>query len=398
MKRLYAIALLTLSVPGCTSITVHRIDSSQSEELGVRYSLPKPFLLVTPQEDGSVTAKVLYLPDPDHTYAISAGTVAGTYSLRTSLSPEGFLEKVRFSADDAAVAAQLAESAGNAAASRIDQQQKAASDAAAARTARQKQSLDTLVGGVDEWRKANAELNTANATVENARSGVKAAEAALATAQVSGDVSAIAQAQANLVTAQNALRTAEAGLKNAEEAKALVSSLLRIGGATAGLPGASQATATKKANGPALFAIKDRRVEDGRYYPRLVAVKYPVTDPVTGSTQLSFDAIDNRPSKPAETAEPLGPPILRTATARKGEEIKIDLSKMGAKTIVNVECRVESTEVDGKELKVELKGEISTDQILTLTLPTNAEPGTYDCYIDVGTGERKTEKQLTVKE
>ena len=147
-----------------------------------------------------------------------------------------------------------------------------------------------------------------------------------------------------------------------------------------------------------MFAINDRRVEDGTYDPKLVAVKYPVTDPVvTGSTQLSFDAIDNRPSNPVESQE-AGKPVLFTTTAKKGEKIKINLSPMGATIIVNVEYRVESTEPGGDTLEFPQGSQISTDQILTLTLPQDAKPGTYKCYIDIGKGERQTEALLTVKE
>jgi hypothetical protein len=111
--------LLTTGLSGCatTEMTVKRVptppDKSTAEPNGIRYSLPKPFLLVTPapEGDGSMKVEVVYLPDECQTYAIDAKTKRGQYDLTVTVK-EGLLSKIIWTAKGAELAAQAAETGG----------------------------------------------------------------------------------------------------------------------------------------------------------------------------------------------------------------------------------------------------------------------------------------------
>jgi hypothetical protein len=121
MKKPLLIALagaIAACTCGCTTFDVKKVNPDTPAELapqGVKYSLPKPFLQMTPSGDGSVTCNVVYLPDPDNTYAVSAESYMAAHTLELTLdsSGSGILTKVNFNPDTSAVASQAATSAGN---------------------------------------------------------------------------------------------------------------------------------------------------------------------------------------------------------------------------------------------------------------------------------------------
>lgn len=105
---------------GCTVCDVKKVDPNAPAALappGVRYSLPKPFLQVTPAGDGSVSVNVVYLPDPNNTYAVNAQSYMAAHTLEVALDNSGVLTKVNFAPDTSAAASQAATSAGNVASS-----------------------------------------------------------------------------------------------------------------------------------------------------------------------------------------------------------------------------------------------------------------------------------------
>ena len=64
-----------LSAVGCASIKVTKITPGNDATIqGIRYYLPKPFIQVTPQADGTMAVDVIYLPDKDHKYAINTSS------------------------------------------------------------------------------------------------------------------------------------------------------------------------------------------------------------------------------------------------------------------------------------------------------------------------------------
>jgi hypothetical protein len=112
------------SANGPTS-TSNSLPPQTAEPVGLRYSLPKPFLLVTPNAkgDGAFTAEVIYLPDENATYAIDASTRRGKYSLDVQVK-DGLLAKVAWTAANAAVAAESAPVAGELVKAQLADEQK----------------------------------------------------------------------------------------------------------------------------------------------------------------------------------------------------------------------------------------------------------------------------------
>jgi hypothetical protein len=119
MKRALLNALIlaaTACAYGCTTCDVTKVDPTTppaSAPVGVQYSLPKPFLQVTPAGDGSVSVNVIYLPDPNNTYAVNAKSYMAAHTLEVALDNTGVITKVNFAPDTSAVASQAATSAGN---------------------------------------------------------------------------------------------------------------------------------------------------------------------------------------------------------------------------------------------------------------------------------------------
>ncbi len=106
-----------------TNITVRKV--SGADEPGIRYSLPKPFLLITPNPngDGSFKAEVIYLADESATYAIDASTKRGKFSLDVAVK-EGLLSKVAWTQTDANVAAESVRVSGEIVKGELERRQK----------------------------------------------------------------------------------------------------------------------------------------------------------------------------------------------------------------------------------------------------------------------------------
>ncbi len=113
---------LVLGSASCASIDVKRVGSpgKDTQVPGIRYSLPKPFLRVSPPgKDASFTADIEYLPNSDYTYAIHAESALATHTLNVKVE-NGLLTEVSWKGDDSAIAAQLAESAAAVGAKKIE--------------------------------------------------------------------------------------------------------------------------------------------------------------------------------------------------------------------------------------------------------------------------------------
>src|SRR6267142_1350588 len=92
-----AAAVGCLGLAGCTRLTVKKV-TPESATPGVRYALPKPFVQVTPQPDGSVSADIVFLPDTSNTYAVDAESYLSTHTLKVSTA-NGLLTKLTWNAD-----------------------------------------------------------------------------------------------------------------------------------------------------------------------------------------------------------------------------------------------------------------------------------------------------------
>src|SRR4051794_34889735 len=87
-------------LPSCVRLQVTKVppDDKSERVVGIRYSLPAPFIKSSLQPDGAPHDDVIYLPDPDCTYAIDASSFAGAYTAKIEVA-DGLLTKIQWAPD-----------------------------------------------------------------------------------------------------------------------------------------------------------------------------------------------------------------------------------------------------------------------------------------------------------
>jgi hypothetical protein len=223
-------------------VTQVTADNDKSVK-GVRYYLPKPYLLVMPQADGAIAVDVIYLPDKSRSYAVDPSSHWSSYTFQVARDEKGLLNAIEFKASTTAVGQQLAQSAGAAAVQAYNM--RAAQLAA-----------------------VQAQVNAAQAAVDLAQATLDAAIATLASHSGAGeevikaDKTAIAQAEAKLAAAKQTLQRAQI----ASQAVATSAAAGTIVTTTAPAPGtgfpnqawpSAPVYALPEMFGPVLFAIND---------------------------------------------------------------------------------------------------------------------------------------------
>jgi hypothetical protein len=199
MKRLFLLAVaggvLASLLSGCSStLTVTQVPVEKpSSAKGVTYYLPKPFLVTTPQADGTVNFDVIYMPDKSREYAIQPSSSLSAYTFQISRDEKGLLNQVEYKADTSLVGQQLASSAGTAAAQWYNM------------------DASKLAAGQTQINAAQTALDSANSTVQAASAALAADQANQPTnlSIIAADRNALAQAQAKLPTAEQALQRAK---------------------------------------------------------------------------------------------------------------------------------------------------------------------------------------------
>ncbi len=176
--KCWVVGIVAALCSACTCMTVSRV-APNSATVGVRYALPRPFIRMTPQADGSVVADVVYLPDWSNTYAIDASSYLATHTLDVELTDEGFLKSVEWNPNTAAVAGQAVSSAGGVATSILTAQSTAAT-AAKGKVSDAQKDVDAAQTQVDVDKATIAELTKEHAPQD----AVSAAQLALAQDEV----------------------------------------------------------------------------------------------------------------------------------------------------------------------------------------------------------------------
>lgn len=281
--RVVAAAALAL-LAGCTRVVVTRVDTGNEE--GLRYYLPQSFLVVTPQEDGTIETHVEYVADRSQAYAVTATSYLATHNLVVKLN-QGLLTEVSLTKDTSAVAAEVAKAAGEIQKTRIETQTaatKAASDKADTETKARKDARQKIVDSL-----ALAQVDLAQATAK---------KNALPAGSDEQKEAAVAEAAA----------------------QAKVTELTRqLGAFDAGGTGAfstlEDATKTKpapfrhvKRPGPVLLRIEEDANTPGVL--QLVPVSFDGPD---GPPQRTFDAYRG-PKPPAEKPKPSSPTSIEFET------------------------------------------------------------------------------------
>jgi hypothetical protein len=93
--HLYFFAAVVLYLASCTTVKVAKAPP-ESNAKGVRYSLGKPFIKVTPDPkgDGTYSVELIYLPDNDQTYAVDAKSFFTKFTMELNVDENGILQKV----------------------------------------------------------------------------------------------------------------------------------------------------------------------------------------------------------------------------------------------------------------------------------------------------------------
>jgi hypothetical protein len=384
-----ALTVCVLAASGCatTSVRVSKVTADASPA-GIRYSLPQPFLLVTPDPsgDGRFEAKVIYLPDESQTYAIDASTRRGKYTLDVAVA-DGLLSKLAWVRDDAAVAAEQARAAAEVAKAEItrrnEEEQERDTEAEAERKAA-REKLDALQ---EDLRKKQLDVELADAEVRAAEEAINTAPA------VERAALQPALRAARLKAAQERLRlaAAEAAVTLSEgRVSALAGAMNDPSTGGVEKPPAEQPKA--RFWGPVLYRI----VDDPRTKSvRLVAVRWD-----DGATQLPLETAAPPKPTPPPAAEPkltnLTPIALAFPAGANQFELTLAFDKPLAAIDTQQSLLIRTSgpnEIVPASLNLALNA--SDPKLVTVTL-LKVPAGTYDLHLRFTHGANNTSASVRV--
>jgi hypothetical protein len=204
--RLFVFGLILaafLPLAGCVNfVTVKKFTGTEE---GFRYSLPRPYIKVTPRADGGIDVQPLMLPDTQNEYVITTFSFLSSYKYDYAFE-QGLLKSVTNKQDASALAAQVITNTGTVMKARTDAALEAEKEAAKRRQDAEKAVRDARL----EYEQAFAEreklqelkVDTRDAEVKLARAKAKldALEGVLATSAFNlpgeADTTKIAQGNA----------------------------------------------------------------------------------------------------------------------------------------------------------------------------------------------------------
>jgi len=235
------VVLLTVLLAGCASVTVTKLspNSDNISIQGQRFSLPRPYIQVTPNDDGTVEATIIYLPDPERTYAIDSSSYLATDTLDVTIET-GQIKIITWTGDSSGVVSEAIKSSANVASEILKAEE--------TKKAAEKSKLDDASKAVDDAQlefdlaesklallKAAATPNAPNtAAIQDAEIALKAARIKLDAAkkklaQVRGLVKSPAEIVANdeLFAARKEISDAVISLSRARAASPSVPSVIQ---------------------------------------------------------------------------------------------------------------------------------------------------------------------------
>lgn len=172
---LIVVAALFAGACASTSLTVRKVELGDTKTAGLRYSLPRPFVLIVPNQigDGGFATEVVYLPDECQTYAIDARTKFGKYQLDMTVK-DGMLSKVVWNQKDSqATTVEGIRASGEILKGELERREKEKGEAA-------KKSQDAIKAAEEAVEKAATELASKQLEVELAEAKVASAQAGVA--------------------------------------------------------------------------------------------------------------------------------------------------------------------------------------------------------------------------
>jgi hypothetical protein len=292
------ILVIPFIVSGCySSLKVHKIiDNNIDKAPGIRYSLPKPFLLVTPSEtgDGTFKVEVVHLPDEEQTYAIDAKSGMGKHTLEVEVE-KGLLKKILWKKDDTTVPAEVARVAGELAKKELERK-KAEQEEQEAKVKEAMEKVQTLE---KELRDKELELELANVELESLKEAVD------------DEATATEKQKEELRQARLKVKKIQIELENKRKELSLASSLYETLRSNFNVAKGSS-DKFKKAWGPVLYAIEDKvDYRNGKGYIKLKTVKWKTLQkPIPSKSPWSF-ATDTQKQFETVTAPKPPPEIMQ---------------------------------------------------------------------------------------
>ena len=349
-----AVAATLLSACAQMTVTPIHKPADEATTVGVRYYLPKPFIIFAPQADGTVSANVVFLPDKSHEYAIDSSSQLSSYAFQVSTDQFGLLTAVQYNTDTTAVAAQSAASAGSAVAAGFNYQ---TAKAAAVQT-----QVNTAQAGVIAAQSAYA---SALAALNSDNQANAAAPNTVSASAIQADASTVAQKQAALQVAQAALLTAQSTLQvvaGTAAAGTPVATTPAAAGTALLAPSWTQSAAINlpQQYGPVWFAVND----DGKSVA-LTAVQssYPHSPNTAAGPQPVFNT----------TLLALGPPQIPVPTTAFSIASKLPAVFMFNRTVLDATADIAT--IDQKE-SPSVKPLWDKDKTFTLDI-SRLKPGGY---------------------
>ena len=298
MKNIIQFIIVLFSafiIYSCTTVKVAKVDPTSDTE-GLRYSLGKPFIKVTPNPggDGTYTAELIYLPDNDRTYAVSSSIFMSKQTLELNVDGSGILSKVSLSKDATANASEATTALGEMAKTEIDRRQKEADEKEKEIEAEIKTNKDAL--------KAAKELR------DQKRIQVAANDRDIAVLEATSATPLSDEVKEKLRTLRSANFKLDLEIKDLDRKIGDLQTSLQ------GLEGAANIAEEKKkeltAYGPVFFEIKEE-VVGGKLSVTLNPVKQD------GEIQRQFRTVA-KPEKPVEATatETVAAPVILNKTIK----------------------------------------------------------------------------------
>jgi hypothetical protein len=154
----------------CSTVKVSKVQSGS--EKGIRYSLGKPFIQVTPSPkgDGSYSVELVYLPDQSQTYAIQTSAFMAKNTMEVNVDESGIIKKIDWSKGGDVLTPASVEALGNIAKAEFERKKKDDDEATAEAKLRKKTAEDLLNSLNDQLVLKSLESNIAQKDKETMES------------------------------------------------------------------------------------------------------------------------------------------------------------------------------------------------------------------------------------
>jgi len=291
---LYTAILFTVLIfSSCTTVKVTRVDPDKDYDIeGLRYSLGKPLIKVTPNPggDGTYAVELIYVPDNNRTYAVSASSFMSKHTLEVNMT-SGILSKISLTKDGTANASEAASTFGEIAKTEIARRQKEADEKEKEVEAEVKENKTTL--------------KTAEELLDEKRIAHSFNEREICELEATSPKPLSAEIKEKIRILNNANFKLKLEMDNLERKIKKLRSALKDFDAAANMPAKIQEDLT--AYGPVFFEIKEVRDENGS----VTSVSLDVLKWPSGVDQMQFKTIA-KPAKPVNSAdaETVQPPAL----------------------------------------------------------------------------------------